>query len=122
MGYNQIPLAANNRGVTSFYTPFVLYEINKLPMGIRVESEALSSFVNELFADLIESYVFNFPEGLLVYSSSPGEHVTHVRDVLSRIPKTAFTLNTDKVVLGASEFKYVGHLISLRGLLSSPIW
>jgi len=114
MGYNQITLAAKSRSVTSFFTPFGLYEFNNLPMGISMGSHALSRVVNELFADLIRSYVFNFLDDLLVYSSSPREHVNHVREFLSRHPRSAFILNTVKVVLGASVFNYLCHLISTR--------
>jgi len=51
-------------------------------MGISVGYQALSRVVDELFADLIECYVFKFLEDLLVYSSSPGEQLTHVREFL----------------------------------------
>jgi len=118
--YYQIPLAANSRGVTAFCTPFGLYEFNKLPMGISVGSQALSRVVDELFADLKGHYVFNFLDDLVVYSSSPEEHVTHVREVLNRLQRSGFTLNPDKVVLGASEIKYLGHLISVRGVKILP--
>jgi len=118
--YYQIPLAANSRGVTAFCTPFGLYEFNKLPMGISVGSQALSRVVDELFADLKGRYVFNFLDDLVVYSSSPKEHVTHVWEVPSRLQRSGFTLNPDKVVLGTSEIKYLGHLISARGVKILP--
>jgi len=91
-----------------------------MPMGISVVSQSHSRVVVELFADLIESYVFNFLEDLLVYSSSPEEHVTHVRDVLSKLQKSAFSLYTVKVDLGASDIKYLGHLISATGVNILP--
>jgi len=57
-------------------------------MGISVEYQALSRVVVELFADLIRSYVFKFLEDILVYSSSPGEHVTHVQECLNRFQRS----------------------------------
>ena len=53
---------------------------------------------------------------LVVYSSSPEDHALHVREVLSRLQRSGFTLNPDKVVLGASEIKYLGHLLSSCGV------
>ena len=76
--------------------------------------------MDELFADLKGRYVFNFLDDLVLYSSSPEEQVTHVREVLSRLQRSGFTLNPDKVVLGASEIKYLGHLISARGVKILP--
>jgi len=59
----------------------------------------LSRVVDELFADLKGRYVFNFLDDLVVYSSFAEKHVGHVREVLSRLQSSGFTLNPDKVVL-----------------------
>jgi len=40
--------------------------------------------------------------------------------VLGRLQRFGFTLNPDKVVLGASEIKYLGHLLSARGVKILP--
>jgi len=118
--YYHIPLAANRRGVTALCTPFGQYEFNDLPIGIRVRAQALSRFVDELFGDLMGRYVFNFLDNLVVYSSLPEESVTNLQEVLSRFKRSGFTPNRDKVVLGASEIKYLCHLISVRGVKILP--
>ena len=83
--YYQIPLSSMSRRITAFCTPFGLFEFNKLPMGISVGCQRLSRVVDELFANLKGQYVFNFLDDLVVYSSSAGEHVNHVREVLGRL-------------------------------------
>ena len=118
--YYQIPLSAKSRRITAFCTPFGLFEFNKLPMGISVGCQGLSRVVDELFADLKGVYVYNFLDDLVVYSESPEEHVRHLREVLGRLQTFGFTLNPDKVVLGASEIKYLGHLLSARGVKILP--
>jgi len=116
----QIPLSAMSRRVTAFCTPFGFFEFNKLPMGISVGSQGLRRVVDELFADLKGLYVFNFLYDLVVYSSSPEEHALHVREFLSRLLRSGFILNPEKLVLGASEIKYLGHLLSARGVKILP--
>jgi len=64
--------------------------------------------------------VFNFLDDLVVYSSSVEEHVEHVREVLGRLQRAGFTLNPNKVMLGATEIKYLGHLLSPRGVKVLP--
>ena len=118
--YYQIPLSATSRRVTDFCTPLGLFEFNKLPMGISVGSQGLSRVVDEHFADLKGLYVFNYLDALVVYSSSPEEHALHVREFLSRFQRSGFTLNPDKVVLGASEIKCLWHLLSSRGIKILP--
>jgi hypothetical protein len=118
--YYQIPLSRRSRQVTAFCTPFGLYEFNKLPMGISVGCQGLSRVIYELFADLKGQYVFNFLDDLVVYSASMEEHARHVQEVLSRLQRAGFTLNPDKVTLGATEIKYLGHLVSSRGVRVLP--
>ena len=89
-------------------------------MGIGVGCQGLSRVVDELFADLKGSFVFNFVDDLVVYSPSIEEHRIHVREVLNRLQGIGFTLNPEKVVFGATEIKYLGHLISGRGVKIPP--
>jgi hypothetical protein len=89
-------------------------------MGISVGCQGLSRAVDELFSDLKGRFVFNFLDDLVVYSSSMEEHVGHVRKVLTRLQEAGFTLNPEKVVLGASEIKYLGPSLSTRGVRAHP--
>jgi hypothetical protein len=118
--YNQIPLSEKSRRITAFCTPFGLFESNKLPMGISVGCQGLTRVVDELFTDLKERFVFNFVDDLIVYSPSIEDHRIHVREVLNRLNGAGFTLNPEKVVFGATEIKYLGHLISGRGVKILP--
>jgi len=118
--YYQIPLSERSRRITAFCTPFGLFEFNKLPMGISVGSQGLSRVIDELFADLKGRYLFNFVDDLVVYSPSVELHGVHLREVLRRLQAAGFTLNPDKVVLGAPEIRYLGHLISARGVRVLP--
>jgi len=118
--YYQIPLSAKSRRITAFCTPFGLFEFHKLPMGISVGGQGLSRVVDEIFADLKGKFVFNFLDDVVVYSSSAEQRGVHLREVLSRLQKAGFTLNPDKVVLGAHQIKYLGHLLSWRGVQVLP--
>jgi hypothetical protein len=88
-------------------------------MGISMGCQGLSRVVDELFTDLKGKYVFTFLDDLVVFSPSVGEHEEHLREVLRRLEKVGFTLNP-KVMLGASEIKYLGHLLSSRGVKVLP--
>jgi len=118
--YFQIPLSSRSRRVTAFCTPFGLFEFNKLPMGISIGSQGLSRVVDELFADEKNHFVFNYLDDLIVYSRSLEEHGRHLRSVLDKLQSAGFTLNIDKVTLAASQIKYLGHLLSARGVSVLP--
>jgi hypothetical protein len=48
------------------------------------------------------------------------EHVDHLRVVLSKLQEFGFTLNPDKITIAAPEIKYLGHLLSARGIRVLP--
>ena len=118
--YFQIQLNSHSRRVTAFCTPFGLFEFNRLPMGIGVGSQGLSRVIDELFADLKGRFVFSFLDDLVIYSRSVEEHVAHLRTVLQRLQSAGFTLNPEKITVGASEIKYLGHSLSVRGISLLP--
>jgi hypothetical protein len=118
--YYQIPLSPESRRVAAFCTPFGLFEFNKLPMGICIGCQGLSRVIDELFSDFKGDYVVNFLDDLVVYSRSTESHEKHVREVLARLEKAGFTLNPKKVVINATEIKFLGHLISARGVKVLP--
>ena len=85
-------------------------------MGISVGSQGLSRVMDELFADLKGDFVFNYLDDLIVYSGSVQEHAAHLRVVLQRLQEAWFTLNPDKITVGAVEIKYLGYLLSSCGI------
>ena len=76
--------------------------------------------IDELFADLKDTFIFNCLDDLVVYSPSVQEHANHLRVVLQRLQDAGFTLNPNKVTIGATEIKYLGHLLSARGISVLP--
>lgn len=103
--------------MTTFYTPFRLYQFNKLPIGNGMGCQGHSQVVDHMVADLKGKCVFNFTDNLVVYSLSVSEQF---RQVLRRQQSMGFTLNRHKLVLGASEIKYLEYYLSSRGVGGFP--
>jgi hypothetical protein len=90
-------------------------------MGINIVFQGLGRVVDNLFADLKGQYVFNYLDDLVVYSTTINEYQGHLREVLDRLKAAGFTLNKEKIVLGASEIRYLGHYLSSRGIRVIPV-
>jgi hypothetical protein len=76
--------------------------------------------VDNLLTDLKGKYVFNHLNDLVTYSPTVTGHQEHLREGLHRLQKAGFTLNNEKLMLGASEIKYLGHYLSARGIRVIP--
>jgi hypothetical protein len=75
-------------------------------MGISVGCQVLSRVVDSLFGDLKHSFVYNFMDDLVVYSSSFEEHLGHLREVFSRLERAGFTLNREKLRLAQEDIPF----------------
>jgi hypothetical protein len=115
----QIPLIPQSRRIMVFCSPFGFYEFNKLLMRISIGCQGLSHEVDNLLADFKGEYVFHYLGDLVVYSALIYEHQQHLRGP-GRLRPVGFTLNKEKIILGASEIKCLGHYLSSRGIRVIP--
>jgi hypothetical protein len=79
-----------------------------------VGCQGLSRVIDDLFPNLKDKgfFFFNVLDDMVVYLPSAEDNVTHLHEVLGRLKRAGFTLNPDKVTLGAREIKYVGLLLA----------
>lgn len=94
--YFQLPLSASSRKCTAFNTPFGLYEFTTISQGIRIESQALARFVEEVLEDLKFKCVLNFADDLVIYSPDQKTHACDLREVLTKLRNAALTVNPDE--------------------------
>lgn len=80
----------------------------------------MSREVDRLFRDIKYKFEFCYLDDLLVYSKTREDHVSHLGQVSSRLKDAGFTLYPEKVVLGVEESRFLGHVLSVAGLLVNP--
>jgi hypothetical protein len=88
-------------------------------MGISMGCQVLSSAVDYLFGDLKHKSVYNFVDGLVVYSGSFSECLGQLKGVFKSLKMAAFTLNRDKLHLTQWEI-FLGHSVSAQGVKVLP--
>lgn len=64
--------------------------------------------------------VLNYFDDIVVYGSTPKEHWQNLRQVLQSLRKAGLRLNKAKCVLGVTELKFLGHIISVDGIQPDP--
>ena len=64
--------------------------------------------------------MFNYLDDVVIYLRTLEDHARLVRVVLDRLQSAGFTLNFNKFTIAASEIKYLGHLLSSRGISILP--
>lgn len=62
------------------------------------------------------AFVFAYMDDLLIASSSPEEHLSHLRQVFLRLAEFGIRVNTLNYVFVVSSLTFLGYLISNAGL------
>jgi RNase H-like domain found in reverse transcriptase/Reverse transcriptase (RNA-dependent DNA polymerase)/Integrase zinc binding domain/Integrase core domain/Aspartyl protease len=118
--YHQIPLDPKSRQKTSFSTPQGQYEFNYLPMGLSVSGSVFCRLMDTVLGDIKYKFVYPYVDDLCIFSKTLDEHYEHVREVLIRLRAAKLTLNPQKITIAQKSVKFLGMIISERGLTTDP--
>ena len=87
----QIPLREESRRYTAFVTDWNLYEYCRVPFGIAVGGQVLTRLLVNVFSGIKFKYLYQYLDGLVIYSENFQGHVQHARKVLGRLRKANLT-------------------------------
>lgn len=115
--YHQIKLTKPSQKYTTFKTAQGTFAFRRLPFGIQVGSQLLSSLMQTLFEDLHGDCVIWYLDDLVIYSHNKSDHEHHVRLVMDRLKKANLTINPEKCQFATDKLTFLGHEIH-KGKLS----
>jgi len=115
--YLQIPVAAEDRDMTTFTSHTGLFRFLRLPFGLL---NAPASFQRKL--DIIWSGLWwqtcpVYLDDGIVFFWTVDEHIRHLRKVLLLLEKSGVSLKPSKCHLFQQEFEYLGHVVRPGELL-----
>jgi hypothetical protein len=117
-GYHQIKIAEADMPKTAFSTPFGHFEWRVLPMGLCNAPATFQKAMNHVFKDL--PFVSTYLDDARISSSSPEEHLVHVRAVLETLRRHKLKAKLSKCKFLQRTMKYLGHILSPEGISPDP--
>ncbi|UYV84889.1 K02A2.6-like [Cordylochernes scorpioides] len=117
-GFWQIPLSEESSSLTTFLTPFGRYRFKRLPFGISFAPEVFQRKMSNLLES--QSGVNCHMDDIVIWGATQEEHDERLRCVLRKLQDSGLTLNKEKCIFSVKEIKFLGHLITERGVLPDP--
>lgn len=119
-GYHQILVEEDDRYKTAFQTHNGHYEYKVMPYGVTGGPATFQHVMNTVLAPLLRKCVVVFIDDILIYSSTWGEHIQHIREVFSLLQQHQFKVKLSKCAFAQQQVQYLGHVISGAGVATDP--
>lgn len=120
-GYNQIPMYRPDREKTAFITERSNYCYDVMPFGLKNAGATYQRLMDKVFQDQIGKCMEVYVDDMVVRSRSVEEHLLNLEEVLSQVRKFGIRLNPLKCTFGVSVSKFLGFMLTSRGIEANPI-
>ena len=119
-GYNQILMNETDQQHTSFITDRGLYCYKVMPFGLKNAGATYQRLVNAMFQNQVGRNVEVYVDDMLVKSKQASDHLMDLRETFSALRKYGMKLNPEKCAFGVGSGKFLGYMVSRRGIEANP--
>lgn len=118
--YHQGYIAEGSRHMTAFVTPWGLYEWVRIPFGLSNALAVFQRSMEEMLDGLRDECCIPYLDDVLCCGKSFKDHLEVVRWVLRALQQHNVKLRPTKCELFKHEVRYVGRLVSAKGVRIDP--
>jgi hypothetical protein len=101
---------------TSFITSRGLFCYKVMPFGLKNAGAIYQRLMNRMFHDQIGKNVEVYIDDMLVKSKEEDDHLKDLEETFNTLRKYQIKLNPDKCAFGVSSGKFLGFMVSQRGI------
>src|SRR5882672_466506 len=91
-----------------------------MPFGLTNAPASFQHFINDIFSDILDTYVVAYLDDILIFSNNLDDHIKHVREVLSRLRDNSLFGKLEKCNFHKSSTTFLGYIISSNGIKMDP--
>ena len=119
-GYNQIRMDEIDQEKTSFITSQGLFCYKVMPFGLKNVGATYQRLVNQMFHPQIGRNVEVYVDDMLVKSLDEEKHLDDLQETFDTLRRYNMKLNPSKCAFGVSSGKFLGFMVSHRGIEENP--
>lgn len=115
-GYYQVRMKESDIEKTAFTIDNQIYIFLRMPFGLVSAPSTFQRVMIDLLRHL--SFVKVYLDDIPIHSKSHEEHLSHLQEVLDILRKNNAEVNFEKSVFCSDRVKYLGHIITSKGIMS----
>jgi len=115
-GYNQISMHPKDKLKTTFMTDEANYFYEFMPFGLKNAGATYQRLMDKVFKGLIGRNVKVYVDDVVVKSKPHNEHIQDLNEVFNALRVVGMRLNPDKCVFGVEGGKFLGFMLTDRGI------
>nr|XP_025661621.1 uncharacterized protein LOC112757229 [Arachis hypogaea] len=119
-GYNQIPMHRLDEEKTAFITPDRTYCYTVMPFGLKNAGATYQRVVNKIFRDLSGNKLEVYIDDMLAKTESGEQLTDDLKVIMNTLRKHQMRLNPAKCAFGMEAGKFLGFMITQRGVEANP--
>ena len=119
-GYNQIKMKEEDQEKTSFVTSQGLFCYKVISFGLKNARATYQRLMNKMFAHQLERNVQVYVDDMLVKSLRKNDHLNDLQETFDTLRLYNMKLNPSKCVFGVTAGKFLGFIVSQRGIEVNP--
>ena len=118
--YNQIKIDEVDQEKTSFITSQSLFCYEVMPFGLKNARVTYQRLVNHMFRHQIRRNVEVYMDDMLVKNQDEGKHLDDLQETFNTLRQYNIKLNPSKCAFGVASGKFLGFMVSHRGIEANP--
>ena len=118
--YHQIALAPEDQEKTAFISSDANYHYTVMPFGLKNAGAMYQRMMTRMFWDKIERIVEVYIDDMVVKRKQEGWHIEDLQGAFKVLRQHKLRLNAEKCAFGVGDGKFLGYLITDRGIEINP--
>jgi hypothetical protein len=119
-GYHQIWMKKEDELKTSFITPSGTYCYLRMPEGLKNAGGSFSRMIAKVLHSQIGRNVLTYVDDIIVKSMKQENHIADLQETFANFRQAGLKLNPEKCVFGVKKGKFLGSLVSTKGIEANP--
>ena len=119
-GYYQIPLALEDQEKTAFVTPTRNYHYKVMPFGLKNAGSTYQRMMTKMFEPQLGMNIEVYIDDIVVKSKEVSDHVEDLGSIFETLREHKLRLNASKCSFGVGSGKFLGYMVTHRGIKVNP--